>query len=122
MPIRNITHPPQPSGQHATAATIAAQDSRSCPRPTPTSLRTHPATPSRRPASARRPRGHVVGHALGGPPPPSFDGRPRGHVVGHALGGPPPPSFNGRPRGHVVGHGIGAAPAGLNRSRYRAAA
>jgi hypothetical protein len=35
---------------------------------------------------------------------PSTDGRPRGHVVGHAFGDPPPVMAEGLPRGHVVGH------------------
>ena len=57
----------------------------------------------------RRPRGHVVGHAVGGPPALSFDGRPRGHVVARAVGDAPPLSFDGRPRGHVVGHAVGGS-------------
>ena len=51
-----------------------------------------------------QPRGHVVGHRIGVPAPPSLDGRPRGQVVGHGIGEPAPPSLDGRPRGHVVGH------------------
>jgi hypothetical protein len=46
----------------------------------------------------RRPRGHVVGHAIGEPSPVTLDGRPRGHVVGHAIGEPPPVTLDGRPR------------------------
>src|SRR5690349_16319587 len=58
----------------------------------------------------RRPRGHVVGHAIGEPLPVSLDGVPRGHVVGHAIGEPLPVSLDGRPRGHVVGHAIAEPP------------
>ena len=50
-----------------------------------------------------RPRGHVVGHAIGEPPPVSLDRRPHGHVVGHAIGEPPRVTRDGRPRGHGVG-------------------
>lgn len=57
-----------------------------------------------------RPRSHLVGHAIGDPPPPSFEGCPRGHTVGHRIGDPPPPSFDGRPRGHVVGHAVAPHP------------
>lgn len=69
-----------------------------------------PAAPPARPSFAGRPRGHVVGHAIGEPPPPSSDGCPRGHVVGHRIGDPPPPSFEGCPRGHVVGHPVSPLP------------
>jgi hypothetical protein len=64
----------------------------------------------RAPSIDRRPRGHVVGHAIGERPPVIVGGRPRGHVVGHAIGEPPLAIVNGRPRGHVVGHAIGEAP------------
>jgi hypothetical protein len=61
----------------------------------------------RAPSIDRRPRGHVIGHAIGEPLPVTLDGRPRGHVVGHAIGEPLPVTLDGRPRGHVVGHAIG---------------
>jgi hypothetical protein len=58
----------------------------------------------RAPSIDRRPRGHVIGHAIGEPLPVTLDdGRPRGHVVGHAIGEPLPVTLDGRPRGHVVG-------------------
>lgn len=42
-------------------------------------------------------------------PVPSSAQRPRGHVIGHAIGEPPAVSFAGCPRGHVVGNGGGTA-------------
>ena len=54
-----------------------------------------------------RPRGHVVGHRLGGPAPASLAGHPHGHVVGHGPSDRSPRSLVGHPRGHVVGHGPG---------------
>jgi hypothetical protein len=72
----------------------------------PLAPRTGKPAASRAPADGR-PRGHVVGHAIGEQPPVSLDGRPHGHVVGHAIGEPPPVSLHGRPHGHVVGHAIG---------------
>jgi len=66
---------------------------------------------SRTPAHiSRRPRGHVVRHALSDPPPSLLADRPRGHVVGHALGDPPPAPLADRPRGHVIGHALGDPP------------
>jgi len=50
----------------------------------PTQDAVHPGTsPSPRPP---RPLGHVMGHAIGEPPPPLHGNRPLGHVVGR--GGP----------------------------------
>jgi hypothetical protein len=41
-----------------------------------------------------RPRGHVIGRAIGEPPAPSLVGRPRGHVVvGNALPSPEPATY-----------------------------
>ncbi|HWD74731.1 MAG TPA: hypothetical protein VG371_06295 [Solirubrobacteraceae bacterium] len=55
----------------------------------------------------RRPRGHVVGRALGQPLPAAVDGSPRGHIVGHAVGEPLPAAVDGLPRGHMVGRPVG---------------
>ena len=72
----------------------AIPDDRVNDEPLPTSL-------------AKRPRGHVVGHALGERLVASLAGRPHGHVVGHAIGERLVASLAGRPHGHVVGHAIG---------------
>jgi hypothetical protein len=44
----------------------------------------------------------AVDPAVDTPLPPRRD-RPVGHVVGHAIGEPPPPPRGNRPLGHVVG-------------------
>jgi hypothetical protein len=58
-------------------------DSLSEPRPPAVAPRSAEPAPFRQPAGDGRPRGHVVGHAIGTPPPVSLEGRPRGHVVAH---------------------------------------
>jgi len=58
----------------------------------------------RAPSVDRRPRGHVVGHAIGEPPPVTLDGRPHGHVVGHAIGEPQDEVMKRRFDGGCVGY------------------
>jgi hypothetical protein len=88
MTDQTMTRQPPPIAELATETVDAQPDrdaavhreparSRSTARSRPTTLPT---------PSSRRPRGHVIGHGLDEPPPPSLDGRPRGHVVGHGLG------------------------------------
>jgi MFS family permease len=63
----------------------------------------HAAVATSRPSPPYRPMGHVIGHAIGEPPPPPRGNRPMGHVIGHAIGEPPPPPRGNRPAGHVIG-------------------
>jgi hypothetical protein len=58
----------------------------------------------RTPSINRRPRGHVVRHAIGEPPPVTLDGRPRGHVIGHAVGAPREEVMRRRFAGGCVGY------------------
>jgi hypothetical protein len=67
-----------------------------------TPLNTTPETVRDEPRQ-HRPMGHVIGHAIGEPPPPPRGDRPLGHVEGHAIGEPPPPPRGNRPLGHVFG-------------------
>lgn len=78
---------------------------RTRPQPDPQALapRTrHARQPLPTPADGR-PRGHIIGHAIGEPLPASLDGRPRGHVIGHAIGERPPAPVDDRPALSVMG-------------------
>jgi hypothetical protein len=68
------------------------------------------AATSSSPLRTYRPAGHMVGHAIGEPPPAPRGNRLAGHIVTHAIGEPPPPPRGNRLAGHIVTHAIGEPP------------
>jgi hypothetical protein len=126
MPRQFFSHHSQQTEERTTALVDTRRDGRNGPghrERLRSSVRRQPpyarTVPLPEPLLDGHPRGHVVGHRIGDPPPPSLDGHPRGHVVGHRIGDPPPPSLDGHPRGHVIGHRVGVSAARALRATYR---